>query len=160
MIFADQYQSIRSARKRDIALIYNMLRGSIKKDEIVKRTKAEIEKNINNFFLFEVDNQIIGCVCLYLFPEHNSAELACLHVVNGHEARGVGQKLMSYAIQQAEYKKVKSVFAMSTQAFTFFQKKGGFKEGQLKDLPSHRQQSYLQSGRAGRILVKDLNLGT
>jgi len=48
------------------------------------------------------------------------------------------------------------VFALSTQAFTYFQSKGGFVEGTPDDLPPARREKYDQSGRNSKVLIKRL----
>jgi amino-acid N-acetyltransferase len=45
---------------------------------------------------------------------------------------------------------------LSTQAFTYFQSKGGFVEGAPEDLPPARREKYEQSGRKSKVLVKKL----
>jgi len=48
------------------------------------------------------------------------------------------------------------LIALSTQAFTYFQSKGGFVEGSPADLPPARREKYDQSGRNSKVLVKKL----
>jgi amino-acid N-acetyltransferase len=48
------------------------------------------------------------------------------------------------------------VITLSTQAFTYFQSKGGFAEGSPSDLPPGRREKYDQSGRNSKVLVKKL----
>ncbi len=48
------------------------------------------------------------------------------------------------------------LLALSTQAFSFFQSKGGFAEGTPDDLPPARRARYEQSGRRSKVLVKKL----
>jgi amino-acid N-acetyltransferase len=50
---------------------------------------------------------------------------------------------------------VTELLALSTQAFTYFQSKGGFVEV-LDDLPPPRRERYEQSGRRSKVLVKKL----
>jgi amino-acid N-acetyltransferase len=46
------------------------------------------------------------------------------------------------------------LITLSTQAFTYFQSKGGFSEGVPEDLPPARREKYEQSGRNSKILIK------
>ena len=46
------------------------------------------------------------------------------------------------------------LITLSTQAFTYFQSKGGFTEGTPDDLPPARREKYDQSGRNSKVLVK------
>ncbi|MEI9864823.1 MAG: hypothetical protein WDN00_09770 [Limisphaerales bacterium] len=48
------------------------------------------------------------------------------------------------------------LLTLSTQAFTYFQSKGGFAEGTPDDLPPSRREKYDQSGRNSKVLVKKL----
>ena len=48
------------------------------------------------------------------------------------------------------------LLTLSTQAFTYFQSKGGFAEGGPDDLPAVRREKYDQSGRNSKVLVKKL----
>jgi amino-acid N-acetyltransferase len=48
------------------------------------------------------------------------------------------------------------LITLSTQAFTYFQSKGGFAEGTPDDLPPARREKYEQSGRNSKVLVKKL----
>jgi len=48
------------------------------------------------------------------------------------------------------------LITLSTQAFTYFQSKGGFTEGTPEDLPPVRREKYEQSGRKSKVLIKKL----
>jgi amino-acid N-acetyltransferase len=48
------------------------------------------------------------------------------------------------------------LITLSTQAFTYFQSKGGFAEGSPDNLPPARREKYEQSGRNSKVLVKKL----
>ena len=62
------------------------------------------------------------------------AELASVSVDKRFENRGIGGKLMQYAEARAKALGVETLFCLSTQAFNFFQQKGGFVEGKPDDL--------------------------
>ena len=78
--------------------------------------------------MLEIDRNLLGCVAVHLYTEEKKAELACLYVDKAHEGQGYGRKLMSFAEQLAAEKGMRQLFALSTQAFNFFQQKGGFIE--------------------------------
>ena len=48
------------------------------------------------------------------------------------------------------------LITLSTQAFTYFQSKGGFSEGTPEDLPPACREKYEQSARNSKILIKKL----
>ena len=83
-------------------------------------------------------------------------ELACLYVSPAHENQGIGRKLVQYVENKAREMGLSELIALSTQAFTYFQSKGGFVEGTPDDLPPGRREKYDQSGRNSKVLVKKL----
>jgi amino-acid N-acetyltransferase len=65
--------------------------------------------------------------------------------------------LIQFVEDKARELNLDELLALSTQAFTYFQFKGGFAEGAADDLPPVRREKYEQSGRHSKILVKRLN---
>jgi len=156
MIYANEYQAVRRALKKDIRAIRNLIRESVEEEELVKRTRHDILSQINDYYVFQIDGNIVGCVALHLQPDGETAELACLSVSNAHENMGIGQKLMLFAEDAAKQRGVKSIFLLSTRAFNYFQQKGGYKEGLPDNLPPARREKYETSKRNSKVLVKHL----
>ena len=125
--------------------------------ELVKRTRATIEKQIGDYYLFEIDKNPVACVALHSYAEQKKGELAFLYVSPSHENQGIGKKLTQFAENKAREQGFLEIFALSTQAFTYFQSKGGFSEGTADDLPPARREKYEQSGRNSKILIKRLD---
>ncbi len=156
LIYANEYRQIRPARKKDIRVIQSLIRDSVEKEELVKRTRAVIERQIGDYYLFEVDKNPIACVALHVYPAEQMGELACLYVSSSHENLGIGRKMVQFVESRARELGLAQLFALSTQAFHFFQTKVGFAEGRPDDLPPSRREAYDQSGRLSKILVKRL----
>jgi len=156
LIYADEYQAIRKAKRKDIRHIMALIRPSIQGEQLVKRTRSSIEKTINDYHVFEIDNNIVGVVALHLYPDQKKAELASLQVSPAHEHRGIGSKLTLFAENLARDQGIENMFCLSTQAFTFFQHKLGYSEGSVEDLPPSRRDKHDQSGRHSKILRKNL----
>jgi amino-acid N-acetyltransferase len=156
MIHANPYQSIRQAQKRDVGAIFTLIEGGVERDELVRRSRLEIEQQVEDFFVFEVDDNPVACAALHLYPEQDMAELACVCIHPRFENQGIGGKLMHYAEGQARALGVQTLFCLSTQAYNYFQQKGGFRPGSPDDLPPARRERYEQSGRRSRVLVKPL----
>ena len=53
LIYANEYQQIRPAKKKDIRAIQLLTKAAVETDELVKRTRATIEKTLADFYLFE-----------------------------------------------------------------------------------------------------------
>jgi amino-acid N-acetyltransferase len=156
LIYANEYQQIRPARKKDVRAIQLLTKKAVETDELVKRSKAAIEKNLGDYFIFEIDKNPVACVALHVYPEQKKGELACLYVDSSHENQGIGRKLIQFVENKAREMGLGELLTLSTQAFTYFQSKGGFGEGTPDDLPPARREKYEQSGRNSKVLVKKL----
>ena len=156
LIYANDYQQIRRAMKKDVRAIQLLTKTAVESEELVKRTRAAIEKSLGDYFIFEIDKNPVACVALHVYPEQKKGELACLYVNPLHENRGIGRKLIQYVENKAREMNLTELLTLSTQAFTYFQSKGGFAEGTPDDLPPARREKYEQSGRNSKVLVKKL----
>ena len=156
LIYANEYEHIRPAKKKDVRAIQMLTRQAVEADELVKRTRTTIEKSLGDYFIFEIDKNPLACVALHVYPEENQGELACLYVSSSHENQGIGRKLLQFVEDKAREQGLRELLALSTQAFTYFQSKGGFLEGTPDDLPPARREKYEQSGRNSKVLVKPL----
>ncbi len=155
LVYANEYQQIRRALKKDIRAILLLTKNSVAGEELIKRTHAGIEKTINDFYIFETDKNPVACVALHQL-DPAKGEVACLYVSPSNENQGIGRKLIAFVESKARELGMTEVIALSTQAFTYFQSKGGFSEGSPEDLPPARREKYEQSGRNSKILVKKL----
>ncbi len=156
LIYANEYQQIRRAMKKDVRAIQLLTKAAVESAELMKRTRPMIEKNLADYFIFEIDKNPVACVALHVFPEQKKGELACLYVNPLHENRGIGRKLIQFIENKAKEMNLDELLTLSTQAFTYFQSKGGFAEGTPDDLPPARREKYDQSGRNSKVLVKKL----
>ncbi len=159
MIYANEYEAIRRARKKDIGAILGLIRESVEMKQIAPRRREDIAARIGDFYVFEIDKNILGCVGLRTYePEggEKTAELECLFVSEAHENQGIGRKMMHFVENQARIMGIRKLFALSTQAFNYFQQKGGFAEGDATMLPGARRQQYEKSGRHSKVLYKAL----
>jgi amino-acid N-acetyltransferase len=156
LIYANEYQQIRPAKKKDIRAIQLLTKASVEAEEMVRRSKAVIEKSLGDYFIFEIDKNPVACVALHIYPEQKKGELACLYVNPSHENQGIGRKLIQFVENKAREMGLGELLTLSTQAFTYFQSKGGFAEGTPDDLPPGRREKYEQSGRNSKVLVKKL----
>jgi amino-acid N-acetyltransferase len=158
MIYANEYQAVRRALKKDVQAIRNLIKESVEQEEIIKRSRADIIDHLGDYYVFQIDGKVVGCVALHIQPGGELAELACLSVSGANENMGIGQKLMLFAEDAARQKGVKKIFLLSTRAFNYFQQKGGYKDGTPNDLPSNRREKYEISGRNSKVLIKTLGV--
>jgi amino-acid N-acetyltransferase len=156
LVHANEYQAIRKAQKKDARPIFALIRNGMENDELARRTRADIERQVEDFFVFEVDRNPVACAAVHFYPEENKAELACVCVDPAYENQGIGGKLIQYADGHARAGGATELFCLSTQAFNYFQQKGGFSLGTPDDLPPARRERYERSGRRSLVLVKKL----
>jgi len=156
MVYANEYQQIRRALKKDIRSLLILTKNSVASAELVKRTRVAIERQIGDYHLFEIDKNPVACVALHTYPEQKKGELAFLFVNPSHENQGIGGKLVQFVEAKAREQGLTELVTLSTQAFTWFQSKAGFSEGTPEDLPPARRERYDISGRNSKVLVKKL----
>jgi amino-acid N-acetyltransferase len=156
MVYSNEYEQVRHLYKKDIREVMSLIQQSVRSEELVRRTRAEILADIDDYWVLEIDRHIVGCVAIYPYPEYKMAELACLYVSRSNENQGLGRKLMSFVESLARERGFSKLIALSTQAFVYLQQKGGFVEVGPEILPPARRAKYESSGRNSRILLKKL----
>jgi amino-acid N-acetyltransferase len=157
LIYGNDYQQIRKATRRDVRLIYNLTRNAVKREELVYRTQQAIEKNIDQFFVFEIDENLIASVSLTTYPDKPElAEIGSLYVLPFYQNRGIGRKMVDYACLVAKERGASTALALSTQSYSFFISSCGFAEADKSVLPESRLRAYEENGRNSKILAKAL----
>ncbi|PYQ23996.1 MAG: amino-acid N-acetyltransferase [Acidobacteria bacterium] len=160
LVYANEYRQIRRARRRDVRSIQQLIQASVESDELLPRSRAAIERQLDDYYIFELDRNPVACIALHVFPEERKGELACLCVRPSHEHQGIGRRMVQFVEDRAREMGLEVLMALSTQAFNFFRSKAGFREGAPDDLPPARRERYEQSGRRSKILVKALKAET
>lgn len=154
MVYSNEYQQIRRVFKKDVRNVMSLIRQSVEGEELIRRTRADILQHIEDYWVLEIDRSLVGCVALHCYPEQQKAELACLYVSKSHGDQGHGQKLMAFAESLAAERGMRHILALSTQAFAYFQQKGGYSEVSPDELPPERREKYESSGRNSKVLMK------
>jgi len=159
MIHADDYQQIRKARVADIPALLSLMRQSVDDAALAPRTKDQMQKRIADFFVMDLDGNPVGSVAVHSYDMpggKKAAELACLFVRRSHKNKGHGRKLVAYAEEIAKQRGCDWLFALSTQAFRFFEEKLGYVEDSPESLPAAKKEAWEKSGRNSRVLRKEL----
>jgi amino-acid N-acetyltransferase len=158
LIYANEYEQIRPVKKKDIRAIQRLTKKAVEAEELIRRTRIEIEKNLADYYILEIDKNPVACVALHIYPEQHQGELASLFVHPAHENQGLARKMIQFIESKAREAGLTELITLSTQAFTYFQSKAGFVEGTPDNLPPARRTKYDQSGRNSKILVKKLKV--
>lgn len=156
MIHANDYEQIRPARKKDAQAIYNITKQGVRNETLVQRTRTHIEQHIEEYFVSEIDESVIGCACLRPTTDKRRMEIGSVYVQPFYHGRGVGKKLVEYAVIKATQARATRLYALTTQSHAFFHDICGFQDGTLEDLPGQRREDLENSGRNSRVLFKDL----
>ncbi len=156
MIYADAYQQIRPARKSDIPGITGLVGRAVDDEEIVMRSRQEIRDRLSDYFVLEVDGQLVGTVMVRAYPGEKLAEVGFLYIRRSHEGMGYGSKLVNFAEKRAREQGAKILFALSTQAYNYFGNKLGFLPAQEDLLPPDRLEKLRKSGRNSRLMARVL----
>lgn len=156
MVHANDYQQLRRARRRDAGNIFHMLRNAATRTEAVRfKSRDEVLANIDRFFVFEIDDSLIGCASLTPLGQ-GVAELGSVLVQPFYQGRGVGRKLVEYGQKLAAEQGYWRVIALSTQTAPFFREVCGFAAGSVEDLSPERRKVYEQNGRESKVFYKDI----
>ena len=156
LVYANEYRQIRAAKKKDAASIHRLSREAMAEERLVARSEKAIEESLEDYYLFEIDDNPVACVALHAYPDEGIGELAHLFVNPSHGNQGIGQRLVQYVEDKARESGLTKLITLSTQSFAFFTNKSGFTEGGLSDLPVTRQAAYQEQGRNSKILIKEL----
>ena len=90
LVHTNAYQAIRRAQKKDARGIHHLIKNSVENEELLPRTLAEIERTIGEYYVFEVDGNLAGCIALHPYVDEKKAEMACVCVSAKYENQGIG----------------------------------------------------------------------
>ncbi len=140
MIYANQFENIRSMVHADIPEVLQLMQPSIDEGVLVSRTEQDMEDRLADYSVYEVDGTIHACGALHLFGNRH-AEIAGVAVDETYTNLGIGRKLIEYLIAKAIRLKVRQVFVLTTQSADWFSQLG-FTKASVNDLPKERRASY------------------
>lgn len=143
------YRVIRGALPTDAGAVIELMRPLEASGALAPRPPELIERQIERFFVAELDGTLTGCCAL--FPlDADAAELACL--VGGD---AVGPRLLETVERAARTGGVRRLFALTTQAADWFVEHG-YRKTSVEALPVDRKALY-NYRRNSHVLIKDLS---
>ncbi len=153
LISSDQLEDIRLATIEDVNGIIKLISPLEDSGLLVKRSRERLETEIDNFYIIERENSIIGCGALYAFNQQQ-AELACMAIAPDYQSQGRGDKLFNHICKCAQKSGLKQLFVLTTQATHWFIEHG-FKKASPEDLPGEKQALYNYQ-RNSAVYIKNL----
>ncbi len=153
-IVMENTEQIRSATINDIGGIVALIRPLEQQGSLVKRSRKQLEMEIDKFTVIELDNMIISCAALYPFPEEAMGEMACVAVHPNYRNASRGEILLKHIIQQAKHMGLTKLFVLTTLSIHWFQERG-FIPVEIDALPLKKKELYNYQRKA-KILCMSL----
>ncbi|MFA7665809.1 MAG: amino-acid N-acetyltransferase [Burkholderiaceae bacterium] len=154
MLVEETLEELREATLDDVGGILALIRPLEDEGTLVKRDRALIEREVENFTVIEHDGVIFGCAALYAVPEEKIGEMACLAVNPKAQSRGDGERLLQRIEQRARATGLKRLYVLTTRTMHWFLKRG-FVLASVDELPLERRNMYNWQRRS-RVLIKSL----
>ncbi len=123
---------IRKARFSDIKEIQRLINRYAQDGALLPRSLSELYENIRDFFIYKEKRRMLGCCALHISWK-DLAEIKSLAVRREARRRGIGNRLLRTALQEAKELGIKKVFALTNQEKFF--KKNSFKKIKKEKLP-------------------------
>ncbi len=152
MVTADAMEKLRPARIEDVRGMLALIEPLEADGTLVKRSRELLEAEIGNFLVVEHDARIVGCAALYPFPDHKSAEFACLAVAGEYRDAGYGERLLKACEERARSLRLRRLFALTTHAAHWFLEHGWRPAG-VDALPARRKALY-NWRRGSKVFLK------
>ncbi|WP_144734216.1 amino-acid N-acetyltransferase [Extensimonas perlucida] len=154
MVVDEKLEALREATPDDVGGILQLIEPFEKDGTLVKRSRTEIERDIDHYTIIEHDGVIFGCAALYPYPEAKTGEMAALTVSPQSQSQGDGEKLLKRIEQRARAMGLQSIFVLTTRTMHWFLKRG-FQPVDPDWLPEARKRKY-NWDRRSQVLVKKL----
>src|SRR5690606_2034535 len=97
--------TLRTATRSDISAIITFIEPFIESGQLLRRTSDEIDEWLPNFFLAEVDGEIVGCAALEIYSK-KLAEIRSLAVSPKVQGMGIGKMLVNACVSLAGQKNI------------------------------------------------------
>ena len=154
-IVMESAEQIRRANINDIGGILELIRPLEQQGILVRRSREQLEREIDQFTIIERDNLTIACAALYPFPEERIGEMACVAVHPDYRSSSRGEALLKRVAAQARQMGLEKLFVLTTRSIHWFQERG-FTPAEVDVLPMQKQELYNYQRRS-KILLADLS---
>ncbi|RMG57834.1 MAG: amino-acid N-acetyltransferase [Gammaproteobacteria bacterium] len=141
LVTAEPWERLRPARIEDVGGILELIEPLEQEGVLVRRSREQLELEIDRFMVLERDGHIIGCAALYPFPDAEAGELACLVVHPEARGQGLAARLLAAIESHARELGLKRLFVLTTRTAHWFRERG-FEPMPLEALPVDRQAMY------------------
>lgn len=153
-IVMESAEQIRRATINDIGGILELIRPLEQQGILVRRSREQLEMEIDKFTIIQRDNTTIACAALYPFPEEKIGEMACVAVHPDYRSSSRGEVLLERIAAQTKQSGLSKLFVLTTRSIHWFQERG-FTPVDIDLLPESKKQLYNYQ-RKSKVLMADL----
>ena len=153
-IVMESAEQIRRATINDIGGILELIRPLEQQGILVRRSREQLEMEIDKFTIIQRDNSTFACAALYPFPEEKIGEMACVAVHPDYRSSSRGEVLLERIAAQAKQSGLSKLFVLTTRSIHWFQERG-FTPVDIDLLPESKKQLYNYQ-RKSKVLMADL----
>ncbi len=141
MISSERFEQTRPATVEDVPGILEIIEPLEKNGVMVKRSREQLELEIDQFTVMSMDGMITGVAALYPYLDEANAELACLAIHPDFRREGRGDHLLQDIVEQGNEMNLDHIFTLTTRASHWFVERE-FSESHVDDLPPQRKHLY------------------
>ena len=106
----------------DVPTVHGLINEFAEQGEMLFRAPAELYEHLRDFHVCEREGRIVGCCALEIMWR-DLAEIKSLCVSPSHQGQGIGQRLVTAALAEADRLGLLRVFAL-TRSQEFFEQLG------------------------------------
>lgn len=170
LVAGDRYEGLRQARIEDVGGLLELIAPLESDGALVRRSREQLELEIENFWVVERDGAILACAALYPYASNDHGgdngrndgrdgeaavgELACIASHRDYAGGGRGDALLARIEREARAMGLARLFVLTTRTAHWFIERG-FEAGELGDLPVRKREMYNYQ-RASKVFVKAL----
>ncbi len=154
MVVLESPENLRNATAADVDGILALIDPLAERGVLVARSRASIEKDLDQFVVLAHDEEVIGCAAMSPFAGEKIAELACLAVNPFYRDGGRGERILGHIEKRAKAHNIKTLFVLSTQTTQWFVERG-FAVADINALPESRRAQYNHE-RKSKIYTKSI----
>ncbi|SNV69519.1 amino-acid N-acetyltransferase [Pasteurella dagmatis] len=148
-------ETIRLATVNDIPALLELIRPLEQQGILVKRSREQLEMEINNYTIIDRDGVIIACAALNCYFEESMAEMSCVAVHPDYRNSSRGDVLLEAIKKRAKQLNIQTLFVLTTRTVHWFQERG-FELTTVNALPEGKRKNYNYQRRS-KILMQYLN---
>ena len=141
LVLEHHYEQLRTATIDDVGGILNLIKPLEESGALVKRSRERLENEIDQFIVIVRDGMIIGCAALYLYPQDNCAELACVATHSDYRGKNRGERILEAVKQRAMENGINNLFVLTTLTAHWFLEQG-FQPADISMLPGAKKELY------------------